>query len=200
MRRALELRVAESRKDCHLVADIVKRRHYLRRNGWKPKTLTLKYISSLRGVEAGPAGCAGAVVIALLPTNYHVLPVLDLHQCEVLNLARMWRADDLGPTIAPDLTPEMLRRIVKGGRGVRSLRDEWCARKLREGGLRAAPRLLVTYSDPDVGHDGATYIAAGATDCGRAACGKRLFAWALVPELVDPLRRFGAAVAERTAA
>lgn len=78
--------------------------------------------------------------------------------------------------------------LVGYGAGpLRSLAEEWTARKCRDGGLWAKPRLLVTYADPAVGHDGATYLAAGATACGAGTGGKLLFAWALDEDLRKPL-------------
>lgn len=201
VRHALRLRVAESRADCHLAADVVRHRHVLQAWPVPPRTKFLTYLSSLDGGDAGPAGAAGLVMVALLPNQYHARIALGLGQLEVLTLVRMWRADDLVPAVAPDLTPETLRRVVRGERGrgpLLDLRSEWCARKLDER-LRAAPRLLATYADPAYGHDGATYLAAGAVDCGAAKCGKRLFAWALDDETRAQLRAYADAVAERCA-
>ena len=201
--QALRLRIAESTADRALVADVVKRRHYLLRWPCPPRTLILSYLADLAGVGAGPAGAAGLVMIALLPGRFHVARALDLHPCSVLSFARSWRADDLNPKVAPDLMPEIVRRVVRGERGrgpLRTLAEEWTARKCRDGGLRAAPRLLCTYADPGVGHDGALYRAAGAAACGPGVGGKLLFAWALDPALKDPLRRLAAAVEERGSA
>lgn len=199
VRKSLELRVADRRRDRDLVADIAKHRHYLGRWPAKPKTLVLSYLGDLRGVTPGEAGAAVCAMVTLQPSQYHIMPLFDLHQCEVLNLSRCWRADDLGPAMTPDLMPETLRRIVKGGRGVASLRDEWIARKLREGGLRAIPRVLATYADPAQGHDGALYSAAGALDCGCGSGGKRLFAWGLDEAMTANLRALAAGVQERAA-
>jgi hypothetical protein len=192
--RALRVRIAESAADRALAADVVKRRHYLGRWPARPKTLILSYLADLDGVERGPAGCAALVMFALLPGNFHAARALGVGQLETLSLVRMWRADDLEPQLVPDFTPEVLRTCM------RRVRADWTAKKLRPGGLRAEPRMVVTFSDPAVGHDGATYVAAGATDCGLAACGKRLFAWAIDPELRPALHRFGVAVRERAAA
>lgn len=198
--RALRVRVAEARADRAIAADVVRRRHYLGAWPCPPRTLVLSYLADLDGCAPGPAGAAGLVMVALLPGRYHVTAALGLGQLEVLTLCRTWRADDLGPRVAPDLTPELLRRVVRGERGrgpLRPLREEWCARKLREGGLRAVPRLLATYADPAAGHDGALYRGAGATYCGRGAGGKLLFAWALAEDLRGPLAALGRAVVER---
>jgi hypothetical protein len=195
--RALELRVADSRPDRALVADIVKRRHYLHTWPARPRTLILSYLATLAGVTPGDAGAAAAAVVALLPANYRVRHALALHPCEVLTLTRCWRADDLQPHLAPDLMPEVLRRVVRGRRHHPSLRDVWCARKLRPGGLRAAPRLLVTCADPTVGHDGALYTAAGAIYCGPGATGKLVFAWGLDAVTDSDLKAFGQAVLDR---
>lgn len=184
--RALQIRVADSRRDRALAADIVRRRHYAGRWPCRPRTLLLSYLA-----ELGTGTAAGLAMVALLPGQYHVARALELEQYEVLQLVRLWRADDLTPSTAPDFTPEMIRRVVK------RLRSDWCARKLRPGGLRAEPRLLLTYADPARGHDGAVYVGAGATYCGRGVGGKRLFAWALDEHLVEPLRALGRAVVER---
>jgi hypothetical protein len=198
--RAMRLQVAESRAQRALVAEIVKRRHGLGCWPARPRTLILSYLATLEGV-AGPAGAGGCVLVALLPGQYHVTRALGLHQCEVLTLARMWRADDLTPSVAPDFTPEVLRRIVRGERSrgpLLGIREEWIARKCREGGLRAAPRLLATYADPAQGHDGATYRAAGALPCGPGAGGKLLFAWGLDPEIRAQLSQLSQATIERS--
>jgi hypothetical protein len=190
--RILRLRVAATRRERALVADIVRRRHYHGTWPARPRTLILSVLASLEGAAAAPSDdAAGLVMVALLPGNYHAAQALGLEHVEVLTLCRMWRADDLGPTIAPDLTPEMLRRVIRGERGrgtLRPLREEWCARKLRPGGLRATPRLLVTYADPAMGHDGATYAAAGAIFCGPSASGKLLFAWGLDDDIRGRMR------------
>lgn len=197
---ALRLRVAEQRRDRDLAAGIVRHRHGLGRWPCPPRTLILSYLADLAGVAPGPAGAAALVMVALLPGRYHVLPALGVAQYEALTLVRLWRAEDLGPARTPDLTPEILRRVVRGERGrgpLRPVREEWCARKCRDGGLRAAPRLLLTYADPSQGHDGAVYRGAGARFCGVAAGGKLLFAWALDPALRQPLDALAWAAAER---
>jgi hypothetical protein len=181
--RALGMRIAESRSDRALVAEIVRERHYLQRWPAKPRTLILSYLADLGG-----EGAAAMAMIALLPTNFGaLLPALDLHPCQVLQLVRCWRADDLGPLVAPDLMPEVLRRIV------RRLSADWSALKCQN--LAARPRLLVTFADPAVGHDGALYVGAGASALGGS--GKPAFAWALDPLLKPSLRQYAAARMER---
>lgn len=199
VRQSLRLRVAESARDRALYSRIVRERHYLGRWPVPPQTLLLSYLADLAGVEAGPAGAAGMVMVALLAGQYHVLKALDVHPCSALTMVRSWRADDLQPEVAPDLMPQVLRRVVGGCRrsGLRPLGEEWTARKCREGGLWAVPRLLVTYADPGVGHDGGLYRGAGARFCGPGSQGRLLFAWALDPVLAEPLRQFEAAVSER---
>lgn len=182
VRHGLSLRVAESRKDRALCAEIVKRRHYLGRWPAPVKTLILSYLADLAGAGPGTAGAAALVMVACLPAQSHVTRALGLALYEVLTLVRTWRADDLGPQLAPDLTPATLRRMVK------LLRADWIARKCRPGGLEAAPRLLLTFADPAQGHDGATYVAAGATFCGAATGGKLAFCWALDDEIKERLR------------
>ena len=179
--RALDLRIAESRRDRHLAADIVKRRHYLA-PGWpcKPKRFILSYLADL-----GTGDVAGLAMIVLQPGQYRASKALNVQQYETLSLVRVWRADDLGPSVAPDFAPLMLRRIV------RRLRQDWCTLKLQAKGLRAPPLLLVTHADPARGHDGALYSGAGATYCGVGTGGKREFAWALEATLQEPLRSFG---------
>jgi hypothetical protein len=179
----LSLRVAARRSDRDLVANIVRRRHYLERWPVPPRTLILSYLANLGG-----EGAAAMSMVAMLPTNYGaLLPALGLHPCEVLQLVRCWRADDLDPKIAPDLMPEVLRRVV------RRLAADWTETKCEN--LQALPRLLVTYADPAVGHDGKLYLGAGAVALGGDD--KLCFAWALDGELKQPLRGYAAARKER---
>jgi len=200
VRRALRLRVAESRQDRALCARILRERHYLQSSKMRPHTLVLSVLADLQGAGPGDAGAAGLVQVAALPGNYPVLQAVGAAQYEALTLHRLWRADDLGPAVAPGLTPEFLRRVVRGERGRgpwRGLREEWLARKCREDGWRAAPRLLLTYADPGQGHDGATYLAAGAIACGLCPSGKLLFVWSLDQALSEPLKRWAAARLDR---
>lgn len=179
--RALTLRIAESRRDRAEVARIIRERHYVKRWPAPPRTLLLSYLVDLGGT--GPAGAM--VMIALLPTNLGALLLaLGLHQAEVLQLVRSWRADDLGPAVTPDLMPEVLRRVV------RRVASEWGERKCAN--LAARPRLLVTWADPSPGvrHDGGLYLGSGAVALGPTRGGKLAFAWALDPELKLPLYRY----------
>jgi hypothetical protein len=184
--RMMSLRIAESRRDRHAAAHIIRRCHYLARWPCPARTLMLSYLADL-----GTPHVAGLATVALLPGQFHVARALAVKQYETLSLVRVWRADDLSPDLAPNFTATMLRRVI------RRLRSDWCKLKLREGGLRAPPRLLITYADPTLGHDGALYASAGATFCGHGKRGKFLFAWALVEELGEPLHAFGRQVAER---
>ncbi len=193
-RHALQLRVAETAADRATAADIIRRRHYLGRWPVPPRTLMMTYLGALRGCD----GTCALVTVAMLPGQYLAAQALGLHQCEVVQLVRMWRADDLGPEVAPNLTPEVLRRVIRGERNRGPLRDlatEWVARKGEN--LRARPRLLVTHADPAVGHDGAIYLAAGAVALGSAAGGKLRFAWGLDSAAKAELAAFAAAHRER---
>lgn len=195
VRHGLQMRVAESAKDRAGAARIIRRYHYL--PGWpvRPRTLCLTYLADLAGVyhatqdpERAPA--AALMMVACQPAQWMFAAALGLHQCEILTLVRCWRADDLGPALAPNLAPEMLRRLVRGERSrgqLGPLRDEWIARKCRTGGMTAIPRILATYADPAVGHDGALYLASGAVACGKAKSGRRLFVWPLDEQLKQPL-------------
>ena len=195
VRQGLRLRIAEKRRDCDLAAEIIRHRHYLGRWPVPPKTLMLSCLASLPGGD--PQDAAGLCTVALLPGQYHVLRALDVDPLSAWSLVRCWRADDLGPAVAPDLMPLILRRLVKGclRSGLRPLGEELAQRKL--GTLRAPPRLLLTYADPAMGHDGALYRSAGARFCGPGAGGKLLFSWALDPAISDGLARFEQAVSER---
>lgn len=187
--RTLKLWVAESRKDRTLVSDIVLRRHYLARRATPPKVLVMSYLGALEGGEGAAVMCQ----VALLPANLKpLLAALGLHPAETLTLTRLWRSDDLTPEVAPDLTPYTLRQVV------RRLPTDWAERK--SANLAARPRLLVTWADPAVGHDGATYIAAGAVPLGPTRGGKLLFAWALDPDLREPLRAYARRLATRASA
>ena len=195
VRHALRLRVAESVPDRRMAARVIKELHYLQSWMARPRTKILTYLADLAGCGPGDAGCAGLVAVTLQPGQYHAARALGVHPCSVLTISRMWRASDLTPAVAPNFTPELLRRVVRGERSrgpLRSLGDEWNDRKCT-GGLTAPARLLCTYADPAVGHDGAVYLAAGAVDCGAAKSGKRLFCWALDPALWPELRRYATA-------
>lgn len=200
VRHGLRLRVAEQRSDRALCATIVRRRHYLARWPVPVKTLFISYLGDLAGAGPGTAGAAAFVMIACLAAQCAVTKALGLPLYQVLTLVRTWRADDLGPELAPNLTPEMMRRVVKGSRcgAVKPLRDEWIARKCRPDGLRAAPRLLVTYADPAAGHDGATYLAAGAQFIEQGRNGKLLFCWPLDDETKQQLAGWLRARGERS--
>jgi hypothetical protein len=196
--RALSLRVAECPADVAMVGKIWLERHYLRRRPVPPKVKVLHVVGALAGVDSGAAGCSCAVTIALLSgtasrVHRSMCAALDLHPCNVLELARSWRADALTPDVAPDFMPFVLRRIVKGGNGLRPLADEWNSRKLTAG-LTAPARVLLTYSDGSVGHDGGLYLGAGAVCVGSTLNGKRAFAWALDAALTEPLRAWAGAV------
>lgn len=195
VRHALTIRVAESSKDRHLAAVIIRERHYLTRWVARPMTKIIHYLADLAGCSPGEAGCAGLITVTLQPARYHAAIALGIQQCSTLSLSRAWRSDDLTPDIAPNFSPEFLRRVIRGERNrgpLRPMADEWAARKLT-GGLHAPARLLATYADPQVGHDGAVYVAAGGIDCGLAGTGKRLFCWALDPAIADDLKNYAAA-------
>ena len=194
VRQALRIRVADGRRDAAAVGQIVRKAHYLRRWPCPPRTLILSYLADLGG-----EGAAALAMVALLPSQCHAIRALDVHPCSVLTLCRNWRADDLGPATAPDLMPLILRRVVGGHMrsGLRPLAVEWSARKCRTDGLFAVPRLLVSYADPSVGHDGGLYRGAGASFCGPGSQGRLLFAWALDPALTEPLRQLARAAEER---
>lgn len=183
--KSLQLRIAESAKDRHEVADIVRHRHYLARWFAPPRTLTLSYLGSLGG-----EGAACAVVVALLPANMGGLcEALDLHPCSILTLARSWRADDLTPDLTPDLMPLALRKVV------RRLAADWEQHKCQR--LQAKPRVLATWADPGVGHDGGLYRGAGAVALGGRD--KQLWAWALDGTLREPLKQYAQARRDRAA-
>lgn len=194
VRQSLRIRVAEGRRDSAEVGQIVREAHYLRRWPCPPRTLILSYLADLGG-----GGAAALAMVALLPARCHAASALDVHPCSVLTLARNWRADDLGPQVAPDLMPQVLRRIVGGCKrsGLGPLGAEWSARKCRAHGLYAVPRLLVSYADPAVGHDGGLYRGAGARYCGPGSRGRLLFAWALDPALQPALDALAQACEER---
>ena len=85
--------------------------------------------------------------------------------------------------------PYVLRRMVKGGNGIRSLADEWNERQLTNG-LEAPASLLYTYADPTQGHDGGLYRGAGAVYLGTTKSGKLGFAWGLNEQIREALLMF----------
>lgn len=198
--RKLELRIAESRVDVAAVNKVWLERHYLRRRPVPPRVKVLHVMGNLRGVDCGSAGCAVAVTVALLSgtasrVHRSLCAALDLHPCNVIELARSWRSDLLTPDVAPDLMPFVLRRIVGGGNGILPLADEWNSRQLTSG-LTASARVLLTYADAGVGHDGGLYLGAGALPVGRTVNGKLAFAWALDGALTAPLQEWARAIKE----
>jgi hypothetical protein len=198
--RRLALRVAEGRSDISMINRVWMERHYLRRRPVPPRVKVLHIIGDVAGVDPGAAGCACAVTIALLSgtasrVQRSLCAALGLHPCNVLELARSWRSDLLTPEIAPDLMPFALRRIVKGGNGLKPLAEEWNSRRLNAG-LTAPARVLLTYADGTVGHDGGLYLGAGAVAVGRTVNGKLAFAWALDGSLIEPLKAWTQAIKE----
>lgn len=192
VRRRLELRVAESRADVAMVGHVWRERHYLRRSPVPPRVKVLHVAGQLAGVAPGGPGCSVAVTVALLSSTKSlpfqlVCQALDVHPCSVLELVRCWRDDRLTPEVAPDLMPLVLRRLVAGGNGLEPLRAAWDSRKLGEG-LTAPARVLLTYADPGVGHDGGLYRGAGGVLVGQTKNGKLCFAWALDGALRDGLK------------
>lgn len=65
---------------------------------------------------------------------------------------------------------------------------DWVERKCAH--LAARPRLIVSWADPAMGHDGALYLGAGVVLLGSES--KLLLGWALDPELRAPLRQYAA--------
>lgn len=185
VRDNLVLRIAESRADITEVSDILLKRHYLRRRATPPRTLVMSYLGSLGG-----QGACAMVQVAMLPANTKALCLaLDLHPCSILTLTRAWRADDCTPDRTPGLMPLVIRRAVK------RLAADWTERKCQR--IRAKPRLLISYCDPALQHDGGTYLGAAAIPLGPCAGGKLMFAWPLDDMLREPLRQYAQARAER---
>lgn len=221
LRKSLTVKVAETPKEKSSASHVVRKLHYLCRWPVPPQTKFVQYVASIKGMNRADGHPAGVVMVALLAGNFHAMPALNagldesdpawIHPCSALTIVRMWRADDLDPKLAPDFTPEMLRRVIKGDkhgarckvspcncvRSLKGIREEWLERKVH-GSLVAEPKIVFTYADVDgVGHDGNTYVSSGATFCGPAKCGKWLFAWGLTPDVKANLKRYGAAVRER---
>lgn len=198
--RRLALRVAEAPRDVTMINRVWMERHYLRRRPVPPRVKVLHIVGDIAGVDPGSAGCSVAVTVALLSgtasrVHRSLCAALDLPPCNVIELARSWRSDSLTPDVAPDLMPFALRRVVKGGNGLKPLAEEWNSRRLNAG-LTAPARVLLTYADGSVGHDGGLYLGAGAVPVGRTVNGKLAFAWALDGSLVEPLRAWAEAVKE----
>lgn len=198
--RRLTLRIAEASRDITLVNRVWLERHYLRRRPVPPRVKVLHIVGDVAGVDPGAAGCSLAVTVALLSgtasrVHRSLCAALGLHPCNVIELARSWRSDMLTPEVAPDLMPFAIRRIVKGGNGLKPLSDEWNTRRLNSG-LSAPARVLLTYADPGVGHDGGLYLGAGAVAVGRTVNGKLAFAWALDGSLTEPLMAWAQAIKE----
>lgn len=191
LRQALQLRIASGSADQAIVRDVLTRRHYLaaemkrkgRRRPFPPMTLLLHYLADLLGFER-PGEAAGLVTIRIAPRNCHAIAALGIHPCACLELARAWRADDLGPEVIPHLSSYLVHQVVQ-----RVGRDWFTEKVSKSRTLEAEPAVLVAYSDPAQGHDGATYLAAGATSLGRGVGGKLLFAWGLTDSVRALLRQ-----------
>jgi len=185
VRDALSIRIAESRADISEVSDILLCRHYLRRRATPPRVLVMSYLGSLGG-----QGACALVQVAMLPANTKALEqALGVHACSILTLTRAWRADDCTPSCTPGLMPLVIRRVV------RRLGADWTERKCQR--VQAKPRVLISYCDPEHGHDGGLYIGAGAVALGPCAGGKILFAWSLDESLREPLEQYAQARADR---
>lgn len=81
------------------------------------------------------------------------------------------------------------------GAEVNLVLKEWNSRQLTSG-LTASARVLLTYADAGVGHDGGLYLGAGALPVGRTVNGKLAFAWALDGALTAPLQEWARAIKE----
>lgn len=172
------LRVARTPAEKRRVMDVWRHVHYLGKgsgNVFPPRTIRLSYYLDLAVLRPEPHPWIPAACVTIryaLPGG--VPPRLGLESpLQALEIARSFVADDLRWPHIRDLSPAVLREVVRRMR----LGHDW--QQVVRGRVKWRPRWLLTYADPAVGHDGAVYRGAGAVYLGQSVGGKLLFGWRL---------------------
>lgn len=144
-------------------------------NVFPPRTIRLHYYLDLPALRPVPHPWYPAAAVTIryaLPGG--VPEELGLESpMQALEIARCFVADDLRYPHVVDLGPEILREVVRRMRQG----DDWA--EVVAGRVLWRPRWLLSFSDPEVGHDGGLYRGAGAEYLGQLPGGKQVWGWQL---------------------
>lgn len=170
------LRVARTPAEKRRVMDVWRHIHYLGRGGgnvFPPRTIRLSYYLDLPALRPVPHPWYPAAAVTIRFALPGGVPAdLGLKSpLEALEIARCFVADDLRYPHVVDLGPEILREVVRRMRQG----DDWA--EVVAGRVKWHPQWLLSFSDPDVGHDGGLYRGAGAQYLGRLPGGKEVWGW-----------------------
>jgi len=184
VRRAVRtgLRVARTAAEKRRVMDVWRHVHYLGRGGgnvFPPRTIRLSYYLDLPCLRVQPEPWIPAAAVTIRYALPGGIPSwLGLESpLQALEIARSFVADDLRWPAIRDLSPAVLREVV------RRTREGLDWREVVRGRVLWEPRWLLTFADPAVGHDGGVYVGAGARYLGESAGGKLIFGWPLMRTL-----------------
>jgi len=179
------LRVAHTRAERRRVMEVWRRVHYLgdparadRQPNWSPigcRCIRMSYYMDLPCLRPEPQPWIPAACVTIRYALPGGVPAhLGLSSpLEALEIARSFVADDLRWPVVRDLSPAVLREVV------RRMRDGGDWAQTVAGRVKWRPRWLLSYADPGVGHDGGLYRGAGAEYLGESVGGKLLFGWSL---------------------
>lgn len=180
-----ELRVAKTPVEKRRVMDVWRHVHYLGRGKggvFPPKTIRIHYYLDLPALRPLPHTWVPAAAVTI---RYALLTgggsgwrdrLVDLGMespMQALEIARSFVADDLRYPAINDLSPSILREVVRRMR----TGTEW--QEIVAGRVQWRPVWLLSYSDPAVGHDGGVYRGAGAEFLGETSAKKQLWGWRL---------------------
>ena len=173
------LRVARTPDERRRVMRVWREIHYLGRGQADPigvRQIRLSYYLDLPCLRPEPAPWIPAAAVTIRYALPNGVPAwLGLQSpLQALEVARSFVADDLRWPAIRDLSPAVLREVV------RRIRDGHDWREAVQDRVLWEPRWLLTYADPSVGHDGGVYLGAGARFLGESAGGKLLFGWPLL--------------------
>lgn len=173
------LRVARTPAEIRRVMRVWREVHYLGAGQADPigaRQIRLHYYLDLPCLRTAPEPWipAAAVTIRYALPGGVPLDMLGLESpLQALEIARSFVADDLRWPHVADLSPAVLREVVRRLREGRDWQETVRGRVLWQ------PVWLLTWADPAVGHDGGVYRGAGASYLGESAGGKLLFGWPL---------------------
>lgn len=176
------LRVARTPADIAGVMRVWRQVHYLARPDkgphWDPigrEQIRIHYFLDLPALRVPPVSWypAAAVTVkycaAVNSGPWQSLGLESPLQC--LEIARNFVADDI--RLIRDMSPTILREVV---RRIREGSD-WAT--VVNGRVQWEPQWLLSFSDPDAGHDGGLYRGAGAVYLGQRVQGTDCWGWPL---------------------